>query len=139
MANRRRYTHKAVTSIKLEQVEKQLVELLGIVLNDAARLGIQARIEQEMETRADELPADLVEQFHAARDRFELFPRVRRARAHVDATVREATTASTTAVTQCEHITVWDMDFDRRETIPAHKFNPAIHRRIAVEVEQCLN
>lgn len=70
MANRLRFSVPVLTSIKLESVEQQLLNIYGIPLGDAARFGIQARIEQELETRAGEIPAELIEQFRAAWDRF---------------------------------------------------------------------
>lgn len=138
MANKRRYTHTEITTVRVGYCEKQIIKLLGLRLSDMVRVGILAGIVHELETRADEIPADLLEQFHADCARFEMHQQIKRVKPSVD-TVMDDARATTTTVTQCEHIAVWDMDFDRRETIPAHKFNPAIHRRIAVEVEQCLN
>lgn len=134
MANKRRFSDPVLTSIKLESVEQQLLNIYSIPLGDSARVGIQAGIEKAIAEHPEKAPVELIDQFYAIRGVYQLQPTVRRVKSGVEEIISNATT-----VTQCEHITVWDMDFDRRETIPAHKFNPAIHRRIAVEVEPCLN
>lgn len=136
VANKRRFSDPVLTSIKLESVEQQLLNIYGIPLGDLARVGIQAGIEKAIAEHPEKAPVELIDQFYAIQGVYQLQPTVRRVKSGVEETISNATT---TAVTQCEHITVWDMDFDRRETIPAHKFNPAIHRRISVEVEPCLN